>query len=83
MKGEDKNSFTEFDKIWYIENNLRYAGIILKKIDEDSYRILKYADGIYSYSFIADSKQLIKRYDNISFDIYTHRLNYINGSNKW
>lgn len=76
-----KGEVNPFDKIWYIDNDLRYAGIVLMPL-ENGVKILKYADGIYSFSVTTDYSKIYKRIDNISYDIFIHRKEkYLNNDN--
>jgi len=66
---------TELGRVWVEDNDLLYAGII-RDIDYPIITVYKYALGLYIRIRVGE-KSLQERKENISYDIFLNRQNFI------
>lgn len=72
----NENEIRVGDKIWIKEDEFFYPGII-REINKHYISVYKYALGIYIPINTA-IHNLFKRYENISYDIFINRGQYVN-----
>lgn len=72
---------TNLSKVWYIDNNLRYPAIVIKKVeDKPFYSIMVYFGGIWE-SVLASPDSLIERVENWSEKMFEFRKQTMNIEN--